>query len=72
MAYNAIKVPLLPHSFKGKIRKYFIADSNDVDADGNAGSAFGIDIYGKKARVSDDISTTGLGMCLDAGNASSY
>jgi hypothetical protein len=43
-----------------------------VDADGNAGSAFGIDIYGKKARVSDDISTASLVMYLDADNASSY
>jgi len=72
MVYNAMKVPFLPHSFKGKIRQYFIVDSNDVDAEGNAGSAFGIDIYRKKAPVSDDISTAGLVMHLDAGNASSY
>ncbi len=67
-----MKVPFLPHSFKGKIRQFFIVDLNCVDADGNAGSAFGIDIYGKKARVSDDISTASLVMYLDADNASSY
>jgi len=44
MVYNAMKVPFLPHSFKGNIRKYFIVDSNDVDADENTGSAFGIDM----------------------------